>query len=166
MGRGEGGMTERMFSNRMAAVLWGFALIWVTMLALFTYVMVRDGAPEGYSAGVMWAIIAVFWLAGAGLAAYAAAKPCFFVTIGSDGLVRFLWRYPHRSEREAHPAADLAPPTLVETVDDEGAPYFQTDLTLPGGRTFRLAEGHDRARCEAAIARFEHALRGAAGGGT
>ncbi len=146
------------FANRIAAFLWGFALVWLLMLILFTRLLVRDGPPDGTTFEFMWAIIALFWIGGIALASYALDKPCYFVSVEPDGQVKFTWQYPHRRVRSRIATAQLSPPHVVETEDDEGNPYFVARLDLPDGRAFRLAEGHDRARCEQACARFAGAV--------
>lgn len=38
-----------LFRNRLAVFLWGFAALWLTMLCAMTYLMLRDGPPDGHS---------------------------------------------------------------------------------------------------------------------
>ena len=43
---------------------------------------------------------------------------------------------------------DIAPATVVESIDDEGAPYFYARVPIQDGTWMDLAEGHHRASCE------------------
>lgn len=147
------------FSNRIAAFLWGFTLIWLFLLVLFTSLLVRGGPPEGYSIEVSWAVMMFFWLGGGGLICYALSKPCYFVTVDRSGTVCFTWQYPHRRRRTEVSSRELAPPYVVDSEDDEGSPYYIARLDLPDGKVFRLAEGHARPTCEEACLRFTSALR-------
>ena len=148
------------FSNRVSAFLWGFSLIWLSLLAMFTGLLVRDGPPDGYSLEFVWVIIALFWLGGVGLTGYALSKPCYFVTIDYGGTVHFTWQYPHRRRCAEVPSRELALPYVFDSKDDEGAPYFIARLELPDGRVFIVAEGHSREKCEEACSRFKSAIRG------
>jgi hypothetical protein len=55
------------FRNRMAWALWIFAAIWMTFLLAMTWVVFRDGPPDGHSVATTAAIGALFWAAGIGL---------------------------------------------------------------------------------------------------
>jgi len=146
------------FTNRIAAFLWGFALVWVIVLVIFTGLLVRDGPPEGWSREAFWALMAIFWLGGFGIARYALSKPCYFVSVDPSGMVQFAWQYPHRRETKRFPSARLATPNVVDGTDDEGNPYFYARLDLPDGSTTCLTEGHDRSACEIACDRFTKAI--------
>lgn len=152
-------MPRTIFANRIAVFLWGFALVWLSILGLFTWILVRDGAPEGQSPHVLQAVMAVFWIAGAGLLAFALSKPCYTVSIGRDGVVCFTRQYPHKRRRYTVPADQLTFPKVHQVQDNDGSAYFETRIDLPDATTFILAECHDRARCETARARFVAAIR-------
>ncbi|MDP2228872.1 MAG: hypothetical protein Q8J78_15500 [Moraxellaceae bacterium] len=148
--------------NNKAMFLWGFAVVFTTMLALMTHVLVRDGAPKGYSPLFMTGVFLFFWCGALGLASWAMESCCTAVRVTADGNVHVLWRYPLRREqrwldRQAVPAA-----AVFASTDDEGDPYFYARLTLGDGTIINLAEWHDREACEEICARFNAAVSGRA----
>ncbi|MFO1304502.1 MAG: hypothetical protein U1F54_12260 [Burkholderiales bacterium] len=145
------------FRNRSAAFLWGFAVVWLGSLVLFTYVLVRDGAPAPHSPFLIGAIFVVFWLFGLGLIAFAAAHPCTSVAV-DGGRVLATWRYPHRTERQSYPAAHVPPAQVVRERDSDGDTYFFARVTLSEGRILDLSESHNRGACERNCKRFNAAL--------
>jgi hypothetical protein len=142
----------------MALFVWGFAALWLAMLALMTWVLFTKGPPEGYSMPVTAMIMGVFWIAGAGLAAYVAAKPCIRVRVGRGGRVEIVHRYPLRRVRRTVPASQVGAATVVESKDSDGDPYFHARITLDGSAPVDIAEGHDRAACERVCERFNRAI--------
>lgn len=147
-------MKTATFRNNNAAWLWGFALCFLLFNAAMTYVFLRDGAPPGYSALMVQAIMALFWVCSLGLAAYAASVFCLRIAVppGTDVLV--VWRYPFHSSRLSVPCSSLAAAEVVEGKCSEGDAYFRAQITLPDGRPLSLAEGPWRDWCEAECARF------------
>jgi hypothetical protein len=145
------------FRNRLAAFLWGFAAVWVTMLLAMTYVALRDRPPEGISVPMV-VIMAVFWVAGIGLVAFVSTKPCFFVTVDRDGRVSATWRYPHKVVRKVLPVASVRPAIVVDSRDSDGDPYFHARVNTIDGEPIDIAEGHSRVDCEQACERFNSAL--------
>lgn len=139
--------------NRLALAGWIFMAIWMGMLCLITYILVRDGSIPGTGPLVGMGVMALFWMFGVAGCAYCYAIPCVAVTI-RDGRVSIRERFMFRSQEETFPVASLMTPPLVETKDDEGAPYFRCVLTTPAGRTVVCSEGSDRASVAAARARL------------
>jgi hypothetical protein len=146
------------FQNRLAAFLWGFAAIWLTGLLAMTYVVLRDGAPDGTSVPTVVIIMVLFWIAGIGLAVYVSTKPCFSVTVEQGGCVSATWRYPHKVMRKLLPAASLLPAAVIASRDSDGDPYFYARVNTVGGEPIDITEGHSRAACEQACERFNSAL--------
>jgi len=146
------------FRNRSAGFSWGFAAVWLTLLAAATYVFVRDGPPAGYSGPIVIGILALFWAGGIGLAAFVMSKPCLFVSVGPDARVQATWRYPHKVVRKQFDAASVRPAEVVDAEDDEGNPYFYARVRTLGTDFFDLAEGHARSLCESACDQFNAAL--------
>jgi hypothetical protein len=138
--------------NRMALAGWIFMAIWISLLCLITYILVRDGSIPGTGPLAGMGVIALFWIFGVAGCAYAYAIPCVAVTI-RDRRVSVRERFLMRTREETFPVANLMTPLLVETKDDEGEPYFRCELTTPAGRKVVCNEGHDRASVEAARAR-------------
>lgn len=144
--------------NRVAIFAWIFAGVFLVMVAVFTALLVRDGPPPGYSATAMSALLAAFWLAGLGLAAFASSKPYVRVAVTPDGLTVVTWRYPFSRVSRTVRTERVMPATVVESQDDEGAPYFLARATLADGTTVDLGEGHDRDTCEDLCTRFNELL--------
>lgn len=155
------------FRNSIAAFIWGFSFLFLVMCVLFTYLLIRDGAshipiyppdiPDFYPPWVMPLVVAVFWLAGIGLAAYAGSKPCVSAEVQADKSVIVTHRYPLRKSVRHIPAARLEPARVIATTDSEGDPYFECQITASDGFTASIAEGHDRGRCESVCASFNDA---------
>ena len=146
------------FRNRLAALLWGFAAVWLTMLVAMTHVVLRDGPPEGFSPPILSVVMALFWVAGIGLVAFVATKPCFIVTVEQGGRVSATWRYPHKVVRKELPAASVLPATVIDSRDSDGDPYFYARVNTIDGEIIDITEGHSQVNCERACERFNSAL--------
>jgi hypothetical protein len=151
-------MKTATFRINNAAWLWGFALCFLLFNAAMTYVFLRDGAPPGYSALMVQAIMALFWVCSLGLSAYAASLFCLRITVQSGTGVMVVWRYPFNSTRLSLPSSSLGPAQVIEGKSSDGDPYFQAQLTLPDGRPLSLAEGPSREWCKAECARFNASI--------
>jgi hypothetical protein len=145
------------FKNRVSSALWGFTLVWLSFLLAFTWLLVRDGPPDGYSRPTMTLIIGVFWLAGLGLAAEAMRKACYFAVLRADGL-SLIWQYPHKRVKALVPLAQINLPNVSQSRDSDGDPYFCARLELSGHEPFDVTEGHDRASCETVCVAFTREL--------
>jgi hypothetical protein len=146
------------FQNRSAAFLWGFAAVWLAMLMVFSYLVVRDGPPSGYSQSVTAMVLALFWLGGLGLGAFVVSKPCIRVRVDQGGNVSATWRYPHRVVRRVFLAETVLPAQIVESLDSDGDPYFRVRVTTSRGESIDIAEGHSRVACERTCERFNSEL--------
>ena len=107
-------------------------------------------------------VLAMFWAAGFGAARYLMGIPCVEARVDASGSVHILRRYPFRTESQTIHAADLARAVLVETRDSEGDLYYAIRLTTADGMQMDVAQSPDRAMCEAALNRFNAALRASA----
>ena len=152
-------MARAIFRNRVAWAIWIFMGIWMTFLALMTWVMLRDGPPPGYSAPTIWAILFVFWLFGSAVSAWASTIRTVQVEVTDSGAVLVTWRSPSGAERRRIEAADVPPEEMIHGADNDGDPYFTSRVTLADGATIDLAESRDEAAIEAATAHF-NALAG------
>ena len=146
------------FQNRIALFLWGFAAVWLTILVAMTYVVLRDGPPDGNSVPMAVLVMSAFWICGIGLGAFISTKPCFFVTVDQRGNVTVTWRYPHKVVRKVLRAASVKPAVVINSRDSEGDPYFYARVVSSGGESIDIAEGHNRSVCEQACERFNLAL--------
>lgn len=153
--------------NNSAAVAWVFSLCFLVVCALFTYILIRDGSSNiaidppnisgVYPAWFIPLVLAVFWLAGVGLAIYVSSKPCILVEVLSRRSITIINRYPFRKEVRTIPVAELAPARVIEFKDSEGDTYFQCLISAPGSAV-TIAEGPDRAHCESVCALFNNAI--------
>jgi len=146
------------FQNRLAAFLWGFAAIWLTGLLAMTYLVLRDGPPDGTSVSTVVIVMALFWIGAIGLAAYVSTKPCVSVTVKQGNYVSATWRYPHKVVRKLLPAASLLPAVVIDSRDSDGDPYFYARVNTVGGEPIDITEGHSRVACEQTCERFNSAL--------
>jgi hypothetical protein len=99
----------------------------------------------------------VFWAGGLALAAMALSKPCFFATLGQDGL-HLVTRYPFKRVTAFVPLPLLDPPEVVDDTDSDGDPYYRARLVLPDSGRFDLVEGHHRPDCERVCEDFRATL--------
>lgn len=139
-----------LFQNRRAAFLWGFAALWLGLLAAMTWVTVRDGPPDGYSVHATLVVGAFFWLFGLGLLSFIAEKPCYRLSIRGDGQVELRWRYPFHARRKTLSLAQLMPAEVIDTRDSEGDPYFLARVRSHEGDVVHIAESAARQECEQA----------------
>lgn len=151
-----------LFQNRRAVFLWGFAALWLGLLAAMTWVTVRDGPPDGYSVHATLVVGAFFWLFGLGLLVFIADKPCYRLSIRTDGRAELHWRYPFHVKRRTVAVEQLTPAEVVETRDDEGDPYFLARVRSLDGDIIRIAESAARQECEQACDKLNAILLGGA----
>ncbi|MFZ1744732.1 MAG: hypothetical protein WAU17_02335 [Nitrospirales bacterium] len=110
-------------------------------------------------AAFVWGFSVLFLLLGAvGLTAFFTSKHCLSLTVQSDSRVSIPWRFPFRKEERMVARTHIAPATVVESNDDEGAPYFYARVPIQDGTMLDIAEGHHRAPCEATCIRFNAIL--------
>ena len=147
---------QREFRNDKAVFLWGFMAVWLAMLAVMTYVAVRDGGfPQ--IGGWTWAVLALFWLTGIAAARWAATFARVRVTLTAGGVV-VRERFPFSTMEKRYRSRDLAAPHIDERKDSDGDPYFVCELELPGGRRVAVAEGSHRPDVEAALDKLKESL--------
>jgi hypothetical protein len=147
------------FRNRTAWALWIFTAIWMTCLVAMTWVVVRDGPPDGHSVATVAAIGTLFWAAGIGLSTWTCTFRVLRVDVQDSGALDVVWRSPVRVERRRVEARDVPPAAIVGGKDSDGDPYYHCRVTLADGATLDLAEGHARPPIEETAARFNAATR-------
>jgi len=143
----------------MAWALWIFAAIWMTFLVAMTWVVVRDGPPDGHSVATTAAVGAFFWAGGIGLSTWACTFRVLRVDVQDSGALDLVWRSPVRVERRRVEARDVPPAVIVDGKDGDGDPYYRCRVTLADGATLDLAEGHQRPPIEEVATRFNTATR-------
>ncbi len=147
------------FRNCKAAFLWGFMAVFITFVALMTWVLFRDLSNSKSHGFWQAAIMGVFWVAGLGFSAFAARRPCVSVAVQA-GTVRIVHRYPFsREQREVLPG-EFESARIVESRDSDGDPYFHARACLNDGSYVDLFESQNRERCEAVCERFNAAVAG------
>lgn len=156
------------FRNNIAAFGWCLSALFLAGCAAFTYILIRDGSshiqiyppdiPGYYPPWFMPAVLAIFWLAGIGLARHVANKPCIRVEVRLDKSVVITRRYPLKTETQIVRAAEMGPASVVQSEDGDGDPYFRASIALPDGTTLDIWEGSGRELCEVACARFNGAI--------
>jgi hypothetical protein len=147
-------MHERVvFRNYFAIFLWVFMAIWMTMLAIFTWLAIRDGGIPEMHPMLATTMLAVFWVAGVGFTAAVLQMPCYrlVVELGMVEAVRFT---PLRRESERHRARSLKLLPIVDGKDSDGDPYFKARVETPTGLQLTIAESNDRSMVEAALSRI------------
>ena len=145
------------FSNNRPVFLWGFALVFLTFVAMMTWVLVRDGAPEGHSPLFLSIVMGVFALAGLGLCYWVSGLRRLRVEVDPEGSLFVTWWSPFRKETRHVSAREVVGSEVVEERDSEGDPYFYRRVRLRDGVTLDLTESHSREACEEALRRFDRA---------
>ena len=145
------------FRNWSASILWGFFVWFVLGSAAITYIVARDGPPDGASSRTAVCLCALFWLVTAGLGYAATRVPFVLAAVGKDGVLTVILRHGLMKERKVFGAASVHGAELVVSQDSEGSPYYLAQVTA--GEQFRvvIAEGHVRSKCERVCERFNAA---------
>jgi len=144
--------------NRTAAFGWAFMLVWLAMLALFTWLMARDGPHPSQPAWLQQGALALFWLLGLPAAGYILAKPCTALSIGADRTARLTRRTVFGKQVEAWPPGAIADVELRAGKDEEDDPYWRTFIIGRDGRERLIGEGRLPAEQAALAARLRTAL--------
>ena len=144
--------------NRMAAFGWGFMAVWLGMVALFTYIMGRDGPHPSQPALLQQGALAAFWIVGLTVAAHVTSKPCTSLSVDATGTARLVRRTPLRREVETWPPGAVAAIEVRQGKDDEGDPYWHTVLVARNGAEHMIREGRDPEEQRAMAARLRAAL--------
>lgn len=145
--------------NRMAAVGWGFMAVWLGMLALFTFIMGRDGPHPSQPALLQQGALAGFWIIGLAVAGHVLAKPCIRLSVDAGGTATLVRRTPFGREIETWPPGAIAAIEVRAGKDDEGDPTWHTVLRTADGRERMVREGRDPDDQRATAARLRAALR-------
>jgi hypothetical protein len=147
------------FRNRVAWAIWIFMALWMTFLIAMTWVVIRDGPPDGQSPTTIAAVLAFFWVGGLTVSTWACTIRILRVDVSDSGALDIVWRSPLRAERRRVEALDVPPAVVVDGKDSDGDPYFTCRVTLADGTALDLAEGHARPPVEDAAARFNGITR-------
>ena len=150
---------KEVFRNRAAGILWSFFGFFVAGSVVVTYLVVRDGPPEGLSVAGAVCIVAVCWGCTVALAVLAAKQPFIHATIEPDGSVTLILRHGPKRQQKVFAATRVSPAELVVSQDSEGSPYFLARVSVAGQEPFNIAESHRRQVCIRECERFNAALR-------
>lgn len=144
-------------SNNAALFGWAFMLVWMAMLAVFTWLALRDGGIPGYSALFSAAVLGVFWLFGVAGSRYFFAMPRVRLAASPQELiVEEIWLWKRRITTLA--PADASRIAITDDRDSEGDPYFKCEITVEEDRRIVVKESHIRDLVEAAQAAILDAL--------
>ena len=144
------------FQHQTAIAGWIFMSIWLGMLALFTYLFMRDGGFHQFDQPIEVGIMLLFWTAGLGGTNYAFSVPMTYIWV-RDGHVEISEVWPFRRAFNRIPVGDISPPVIRKKLDSDGD-TFTCQFDIPGGRTIVLGISNDLADAEEQLAEFETAL--------
>lgn len=150
--------TPLIIHDRTAIAGWVFMGIWMGMLALFTWIMERDGPSPSQPADLQYAVLGVFWLVGIPVTARTFAMPVSRLCISADGAVLIHRRSLWTREVERYAAGSIAAVEVRPARDSEGDPTFRTMLVAADGRERLIREGADAAAQETIAMRVRAAL--------
>lgn len=136
-----------------------FAAIFLVFVAAMTWVGVAGDPGEPDSPVLVTGVLVLFWFGVIGLASFAASRPVTKIELAVGVGLRIVQRYPFRTNSRNVPMDAINQVAIVESVDDEGDPYFYAKIRLSIGEDIDLAEGHDRQRVEVIRDRFVSAIR-------
>jgi hypothetical protein len=151
-------MGERLAANQTAVFGWVFVGLWLSILAAFTELIVREGGFGQFAAPIEFGLLSIFWVFGIAAARYVADKPIVLLEARMDGL-RLIQRRLWRVEATSIPYNPPPKIALVQTVDSEGDPYFELRLCDLAGAEHIIAESCDRERLERIDERLRAALQ-------
>jgi hypothetical protein len=147
------------FRNYKAAFLWGFMAVFMTFVALMTWVLFRDLSASKSHGFWQAVIMGVFWIAGLGFSVFAASRPCVTVTV-QPGTVRIVHQFPFSRKQRDVMYGELEGAKVGESRDSEGDPYFYARTRLKDGSRIDLFGSHRREKCETVCANFNDAVSG------
>ena len=145
------------FRNWSASILWGFFVWFALGSAAVTYVVARDGPPEGASSEAAIGLCALFWLVTVGLGYAATRTPFVLAIVGKDHSLTVHLRHGLIKKRKVFGAASVHGAELVVSQDSEGSPYYVAQVTAGEQFHVAIAEGHTRSKCERVCERFNAA---------
>jgi hypothetical protein len=145
--------------NRIAIAGWVFMLAWLGLLALFTWLMVRDGPHPSQPAWLQQGVLALFWLVGIPVAGHLFSLPMTRLSVDASGTAALVRRTPFGREVETWPPGTIAGIEVRAGKDDEGDPYWRTFLRGADGRERLIREGRLPEDQQAIAARLRAALR-------
>ncbi len=100
-----------MIRDRSAIAGWVFMALWMGLLALFTWILNRDGPHPSQPAELQHGVIALFWLVGIPVSATMLAAPCLRLVVDAAGGVAI-----HRRSVLTREVETFAPGTIQRRV--------------------------------------------------
>lgn len=147
---------QREFRNDKALIGWIFMLVWLSLLACFSYLFVRDGGIPQLG---IWGlpVIGLFWVFGMAGFSWAASLARIRLVLGAEGvLLRERFPFSHREKR--YYSRDIAAPFVAAGKDSEGDPCYYCVIAFTDGHRVHVAEGSDKAELEAVRERLQASL--------
>ncbi len=120
-----------------------------------------NGWPGQFPMPVEAALLAFFLLGGIFGGWWAYRRPIIGIEVTPSHLHLHRW-YPLVYQEETFLRAAIDQTAIVTEQDSDGDPYYVAVLTLQGGQTYRLAEGHQRKLCEDVLTALNLTPRGPA----
>lgn len=148
---------QREFRNDKAVIVWAFILIWLSFLACFSYLFMRDGGiPQLGPWGLP--VMGLFWVFGVASLSWADGLARIRLSLGAEGVLlseRFLFS---RRREQRYYSRDIAAPFVETGKDSEGDICHYCVLAFADGRRLRLVESSDLTQAEAVCARLQASL--------
>jgi len=145
------------FQHQTAIAEWIFMSLWLGMIAVFTYLFIRDGGFHQFDPPIEVGIILLFWMAGLAGTSYALTKPLTYIWV-RDGYVEVSEIWPFRRAFNRFPVSDISPPIIKKTSDSDGD-TFTCQFHVPGGRTIVLGISNYLEDAELRVSEFTSKLR-------
>ncbi len=127
--------------NRVALAGWLFMGLWLAMLVLMTWVMLRDGPHPSQPAWVQYGALAAFWIIGIPAAAHLFGLPCTRFRVWSDGHATLTRHSLLNREVETYGPGEIADVEVREGRDEDGDRHWRVMLVARDGRVRLLREG-------------------------
>jgi hypothetical protein len=150
------------FRNHKALFLWAFMAIYIGLVAAMSYMLIRQGPPQGSSVVSTITIMTVFWIGGIGGTIFVSNRPCVILKVEPNFTVHILHRYPFRRCQRVVDNQEIELARVVETLDSNGDRYFIGRASLIDGTSIDFIESHHSESCEEVCKSFNQAVFGIA----
>ncbi len=120
--------SDQTYTHFFPLFLWLFVTVWLGMLGVFTHLYIKEGDLPGTG---VWGpyLIAAFWFAGVGVAAYCFSQPIVRVVVQKQQ-IRVFEIYPFKVIRESLPLDAFTISDVKTRKDSDGDPYFEVTISF------------------------------------